>query len=227
MKSFLISSLCLITLFGASVVKADEIKVLKLIGKSFYRRGGKSIKLQRKTKLQEGDLIETSKKSFARLQYNDTIVTVAPNSYFKVTPKKNTDENTLGQLLYGHIYADFQKSDIKKRKIKTTFAAMGVRGTKLLIHVTRDEKEYRERYSGKVHSLPSLAEIKKMVDAGQGFSQVCCVEGKVDVNMNNGKSKTLVTDQIVNFKTIGKQAKTKSYRPGVLSNSVKAFGFGF
>lgn len=206
------------------------IEIVKLKGDSFYSRdGARPIKLTKQTQLKDGDILETSPKSFLRFKINQAVLTLAPNTYFKISTQMEQKEGKadLGKLIYGHLHGDFKKSKIKIRSIKTPFSSLGVRGTTILLHVSRDEKEYGKRYRGDIAPLPSLEDWNKLIRTGAGFTQICCIKGKVEAETNFGEKSSLKTGEVFAFKSNGKETKSKSYRKGVLENSSKIFGFEF
>jgi hypothetical protein len=214
--------LILMSLLFSFSVTANEIKVDLIKGDVNLIRDDKTQKLEKNFSLKTGDIIQTTKKSFVRISLHKSIITIAPNSYYQVSSKQQESESSIGTLLYGHVHAAFEKDPKLKRIIKTQTAALGIRGTKILLHVARDKKEYWERYKGKVHSLPKLDRLPK-----DSYSQICCIEGLIEVKTQNGTKKNLSEGQIMTFTSSGKNLSYRKQTREILLKSSKAFGFDF
>ncbi len=203
-----------------------SIKILSVRGESQYIRENISNELNTKSLLQLGDIIKTMGKSFVKIQLHESVITIAPNSYYKVSGEVNSEEGSeLGTLLYGHLHASFKKNKDNKRVIRTPTAAMGVRGTKILLHVARDQTEYSERYKGVVHPAPTLEELNSIVNGKNAFSQVCCITGKIAVKTNGGTQKDLDAGQVLNYTSTGKNTKFIKYNTKILEATAGKFGF--
>ena len=182
--------------------------------------------LKTSTELKTGDIIKTSAKSFVKIQIHDSTITIAPNSYYKVSNEKiDDDQSDLGTLMYGHLHASFKKNEKNKRVIRTPTAAMGVRGTKILLHVARDASEYSERYKGKIHPAPSMDELTTLMNSNKAFSQVCCITGKISVKTEGGTQKLLSAGDVLNYTANGKKTKSIKYNTKILEGTAKKFGF--
>ena len=211
-------------LFSSSLFAAD-IKVLLLKGSSEFVRAGKIDKLDKGTVLKSGDLIKTSKKSFVKIKVAENIISIAPNSYFEISTKANKEEVNVGKLLYGHLQATFRKAANVKRTISTPYASMAIRGTKILLHVTRSVDEYYERAGGTVHALPDLKELKELMNSKATYSQICCIEGKIDVTTSGGKKQSLTEGQVLNYSSVGKNPELNSYSRQAVEGTARRFGF--
>lgn len=225
MKNIILLISCLFIGFN---LYAEDIQIILVKGKAKVVRSDKEMELSKKTLLKDNDLIMTANKSFVRIKLNKSVVTIAPNSYYKIaTAKMNSGDVNIGTLLYGHLHALFQKDPKLKRTIKTKSAALGIRGTTILLHVSRNQTEYRQRYKGKVHPIPTLEEVKKLNSDGSAFTQICCIEGLIEVQTNAGKKADLSEGQVMNFTAMGKNTRIKDLTRKTLLNSAKAFGFDF
>lgn len=127
MKGFI---LLFITLFTTSQLVFSQIAEVTFVRGNVTSSGAKVTKGQ---KINEGDVINTEKRSIAKLKFQDnTRLTIAPKSSMKVA-KFEKGKPGLVSLLKGKIRAEVKKGNNGKEKlfVKTPSAAMGVRGTKL------------------------------------------------------------------------------------------------
>ncbi len=203
-----------------------SMTIVSLRGECDLIRDTVTQELQKSSELKTGDIIKTSAKSFVKLQIHDSIITIAPNSYYKVSDEKTDDEQTdLGTLMYGHLHASFKKNEKNKRVIRTPTAAMGVRGTKILLHVTRDATEYRERYKGKIHPAPSMDELTALMKSNEVFSQICCITGKISVKTEGGTQQNLAAGEVLKYTSNGVKENSIKYKTKNLERTSKKFGF--
>lgn len=207
-------------------VMAQEIELASLKGKAFLVRNKAMVPLEKNTKLMDEDLIHTRRGSFVKIKVHDSTITIGPGSYYRVRSKeKDNGADSVGQLFYGHLKATFNKKPNHKRIIKTPNASMGIRGTEILLHVTRDEKEYAERYTGKVAAIPTMTEVKKILKTEDVFTQICCLEGEIATKVRGSKAISLKTGAVVNFKGKGSDMGSTQYTEGIVRQTSKLFGF--
>jgi hypothetical protein len=103
---------------------------------SIKKLDGKTIDAVKDMGINEGDIINTEKSSFVKLSFIDkSIITVGPNSSFKVTAFSKSEAGIL-TLIKGSIraqvtkdYMELEDKEKSKLFIKTETAAMGIRGT--------------------------------------------------------------------------------------------------
>lgn len=203
-----------------------SMTIVSLRGECDLIRDTVTQELQKSSELKTGDIIKTSEKSFVKLQIHESLITIAPNSYYKVSNEKSDGEQSeLGTLLYGHLHAYFKKNEKNKRVIKTPTASMGVRGTKILLHVTRDATEYRERYKGKIHPAPSMDELTALMKSKEAFSQICCITGEIAVKTSGGTQQNLAAGEVLNYTSNGVKANSIKYNTKTLEGTAKKFGF--
>lgn len=219
------SLIFVLVLFVSTSVFAS-MTIVSVRGACDFIRDATTQELKTSTELKTGDIIKTSEKSFVKLQLHESLITIAPNSYYKVSNEKSDDEQSeLGTLIYGHLHAYFKKNDKNKRVIKTPTASMGVRGTKILLHVARDASEYRERYKGKIHPAPTMDELTTLMNSDKAFSQICCITGKISVKTEGGTQKMLAAGDVLNYTATGKKTKSVKYNTKTLEGTAKRFGF--
>lgn len=220
------TSLCLF--FSSSLMAREtvQVQIIKLKGKSFVIRDKQESKLTSKSQLLVGDIIKTTKRSFVRLKVHNSILTIAPNSYLRVE-QQHEKSPSVGQLLYGHLYTKFLKGTKGVRKIKTPTAVMGVRGTTILLHVTRDRIEYQERVAGKVHDIPTFEQLLKLTENRRAYSQICCIEGKVDVETKGKKKVSLTEGQIIHYQSTGTRYNLSKYPKESIQKTADKLGLRF
>lgn len=219
----------ILSLLSSPLALSEKVSVIQVKGKVHLERaGGKSL-IQKGQHLKNKDLIITEQGSFARLSVFETIITLAPGSYYEVNTKKlGPRKVNTGKLIYGHLKAKFLNSEqYTEREISSSAASLGVRGTSILLHVTRDQKEYQERYRGMTHSIPSLEEIRKRLEDEELFTQICCIEGEVKAQTNANQEKVLSPGQVINFTGDGIGIKSFEFTPEAIQKTSEQFGLEF
>lgn len=212
-----------------------SIEILAIKGDVKLIRNEQVSDLKKDTDLKKNDLIKTELKSFLRLKYYDSTITLAPGSYFKIEnilkeKKEKRSAAYLGKLLYGHLYGKFIKSQTKKkpvRIIRMKTAALGIRGTQILLHVTRDSKEYAERMSGKDHPIPTLEELTTLENDSNLYSQICCIDGAIRVSTKKKKRVTMTEGQVINYKGMGAEVSEYQFTKEQNLNSARRLGLLF
>lgn len=210
---------------------ASQFKLLKQKGEVTVIRGEREFSLTAKTNLKKEDILATKSSSFLKFEHFDSVVTLGPNSFFKYDQRSNAKASSLGELLYGHLRTQFLKNHKKTRIIKSKTAALGVRGTTILLHVTRDAKEYYERVEGKVHPAPTLSELKSLASKKDLFSQICCIEGKISV-VTKAKEKLkrkviLKEGQVINYTGMGASFQRSTYSKRAIEGTANQLGLDF
>lgn len=100
-------------------------------GKTFVVREGKTVALNKGDSLNEGELIQTGKKSFVQIKISKQgIVNVGPESQIRISQMIDKKPRIIG-ILKGQMRATFEGKRNKSHKliVKTKSASMGVRGT--------------------------------------------------------------------------------------------------
>jgi len=139
-------SILVILLFQASLilnVSATESigRVVKLYGEiERVKFGGESKVLDKGDFLYVGDVIQSHKKSFAKiLMKDDTVFQIGPKSKFIIEEfkmKTKADRKATYKLKYGKLRSLFTvKAPKRSLTIKTPLASMGIRGTEILTDV--------------------------------------------------------------------------------------------
>ena len=208
---------------------ASPPKITKIKGRVEAYRGKLLLKLSEKTELKAGDIIRTAPKSFIKFEVNDSVITIAPASYYEIKTKKDKNGDVeVGKLLYGHLKAVFLKSEYKKRKISSSSAALGIRGTKILLHVARNASEYTSRYNGASPTkTPSLKDLQAILKNKDLFTQVCCIEGTIEVKTKGKLNRELTQGNVINFFSSGKKLQAYNYEPKTIQKTIKKLKLDF
>lgn len=128
--------------------------IVKIEGLVFKKDKNDKTFLNKKSKIYEGDIIQTKSKSFVKLVMIDqTSLNVGPNSEIELSefkmPTPQTRTNII-TLLYGVVKSHFHmKNKVDGLYVKTPTVSMGVRGTEF---ITKYMNQQTEMYliSGKV-----------------------------------------------------------------------------
>lgn len=205
-------------------------QILSLKGDVQLIRDQKVSTLKEADRLKEKDIIKTLEKSFVKISVASSIITIAPGSYYQIVEQSDDQKSLpIGQLIYGHIRAKFNKleNSQKLRSLVSPTASMGVRGTEVLFHVARDLSEYQQRSVGKFHPIPDLNELAQIMKTQNVFTQICCIEGEIIVKTKAQKSSTLAAGGVINFTATGETLKTYQYSPQVILQTAEQFGLSF
>ncbi len=219
-------------LFSISLY-CSEISIIKLKGSVHYIRNDKVSPLTKETRIENQDIIRTDDESFLRFKIHDSLITLAPKSYFQIdtsVKKAKKIQANIGNLLYCHLYGNFIKEETNKKRvriIKTKSASLGIRGTQILLHVTRDKKEYLERMSGKTHPLPTLEELTKLTKDPNLFSQICCIDGIIRAATKASKRVRLTEGQVLNYTSMGSEVKKLQFTKEQNLGSARRLGLLF
>lgn len=106
-------------------------------------RDGKTFRADKKTKINEKDLIRVGAKSLAIVKLNKKVVVkIDPNSQLLIESAKIKKQETSLLMQTGAVFVDFLNKDKKgKLMFKTRQAVMGIRGTKFFVSYGRSEKD--------------------------------------------------------------------------------------
>jgi hypothetical protein len=117
--------------------KVAIVKILR--GEVFVLTLGKTTKLQVKDWVEDGAVVKTADKSFAKLAFIDkSEINLGPNSEMKIEKFSGTDSGVI-DLVKGKIRSQVTKNHLENQKdksklfIKTPNAVMGIRGTDFMI----------------------------------------------------------------------------------------------
>ncbi len=133
MRFFILFTLLLTTLLQASI---GEIRALR--GDAVIIRSDKIIKAAVGSKIEEKDIIKSSKNSKLQIIFNDkTIISLGANSNFKIDEYLFSKTKPVARFSVGHgffksITGKIGKISHKNFKIKTKNATIGVRGTTII-----------------------------------------------------------------------------------------------
>ena len=140
MKSVLLTVITLIFALNIEASTSSSGNVIKLIGKAWKlsKNLPKPTPLRKGSSVSSGDIIQTEKKSFVKVEMTDeTILSVGPNSKLEIKHyeyQTNSIRKTIYKLQYGKL-----RSLIKKKakegdeiRVNTKAVAMGIRGTEIL-----------------------------------------------------------------------------------------------
>lgn len=190
------------------------IQAERLRGEVLLIRGKKAERVTTEMALRAGDILRTGKEGSIRIVTTQARTDVAPYSTVRVG-----GVSELG-LQYGHVrvVANKQVGSITSGRkpsfrIKTPAAVMGVRGTEFLVHVMRDEKEFSERLAGHLAEPPALKALEKLGSLPELYSQVCCLDGAVEVKPARTDKLVLKAGDITRIR--GKQGDFAPSRSGV------------
>jgi hypothetical protein len=125
---------------GLAFGQAKKVAVVKIIrGEVSVLTLGKTTKLQIKDWVEDGAVVKTADKSFAKLVFIDkSEINVGPNSEMKIEKFSGTDSGVI-DLVKGKIRSQVTKDYLQDQKdksklfIKTPNAVMGIRGTDFMI----------------------------------------------------------------------------------------------
>lgn len=196
---------------------SSEIDILTVRGNVQFIREKVVNNVTKETKFIDNDIIKTEKNSFLRFKIYDSILTLSPHSYYQISTKTKKVKKiraNIGSLIYGHLLGTFSKeenSNNRVRIIKTTTASMGIRGTQILLHVTRNKNEYYERLRGIEHPMPTLEEITKLKSDPELFSQICCIEGIIRAATNSSQRVKMTEGQVINYNSMGSKINQYKY----------------
>lgn len=169
MKTTLSSLILFALLFTQSLWAKNVGRVTKLRGQVFRTNVDSEVvrkPLSLGEWIEEGDIIESEKKSFVKiLMKDDTIFSIGPASKFafeQFKMKTKNERTAIYNLITGKLRSVFTKKAPRKTlTIKTPSAAMGVRGTEIVSDVYR---------------------VK-----GQVRTDIALLHGKLEVTTKNGK----------------------------------------
>ncbi len=131
-----------VLLFLVSALKASIGEVTALRGEADIFRKNEHIQAKVGTKLEEGDTIQTSKKSKIQIMFNDkTIISLGQKSEFKIDEylfdkNKPVAKFSIGKGFFKSVTGKIGKIAPNKFKIKTANATIGIRGTTIIAEVT-------------------------------------------------------------------------------------------
>ncbi len=122
-----------ITLFRGEVIKVSK--------------NGKEEKTQVGTRFFQNDMIKTKDKSFAKIKVvDDTVISLGPNSELNFSQFEfvdKTDRKAVYSFIKGQLRGHFKnKAEEGDLTIKTKSAAMGIRGTEILLNY--QEKDFKQ-----------------------------------------------------------------------------------
>jgi hypothetical protein len=123
--------LFVISVLFCSSLFAFDATVKRAKGQAFVVRESKNIALKKGDKLNEGEVVQTGKKSFVQIRITDKgFVNVGPESEITISQMADNKPRIIG-ILKGQIRATFKDKKTKDHKllVKTKSASMGVRGT--------------------------------------------------------------------------------------------------
>lgn len=225
MKNYIIT---LLFIFVSNITLASEFEIQNIKGKVELLRGKIVATITKETELKDGDIIKTNKASFLKFKVNDSVITIAPYSYYTLSNKKDKKgDHDVGKLLFGNIQAHFLKSMKGNRKISSTTAALGIRGTKILLHVARSASEYTTLYNGGDIKQPNLKELRKLISSNQLFTQVCCVYGDVNAQTKSGKTQKMQKGDIINFFSTGSKLQSFKDQSAAINSSIQKLKLDF
>lgn len=156
MKALILSA----TLFLSLSASAFTAKVKRAKGHTFVVRDKKSVPLKKGDALNEGEVVQTGKKSFVQIKITDQgVVNVGPESQITINQLEDQKPRIIG-ILKGQIRATFDGKKTKDHKliVKTKSASMGVRGT-----------DFHVIYNGK-NNITSTISYEGEVELSSKFS---------------------------------------------------------
>jgi len=147
--------LLLVMSFGISAKNIASVKLVR--GKVFVISSDNTKKqLKKNDWLNEGDTVQTLKRSFARLNFiDDSKVNVGPESQVKIERFKDDKPGVLS-VVTGKIRAEISKDYLKMKKnksklfVKSNAAVMGIRGTDFLFSKDSDDSTTAVLFEGSV-----------------------------------------------------------------------------
>ena len=156
-------SLLSVTAFSQSESTA---LVIKLRGNVSYKIDGKVKKLKKGSKIPQGAIVTSSKKSFAIIKMVDeTKLTLGPDSSIEIQELSKKNKPGIISLLKGQLRSKVKPDKVKKGNklfIKANMAALGVRGTETVITFNPKNNSFTTGgLTGKVLIVP-LKESQKL-----------------------------------------------------------------
>lgn len=164
-------------------------KVILLKGTAKALGKGAPRALNKGDKIYPDESIQTSEKSFAKVEMVDTsVVTAGPDTTLAFEGwkyKTKSDREVTLNLIKGKLRSHFKVKANKEDslKIKVGHVAMGVRGTRILAnHYTRDDKvtvSHVATLSGKTNVYDKKADMEKKQKAGDQYISFLKPDGSI------------------------------------------------
>ncbi len=176
--------------------QAVPVKIANIKGKVLYYRAQTMSILTERSELKNDDLVMT-KNGHVSLQFEDTTISLAPHSLFRVMNLKNKERYQFGEFLMGEYSSVTRKKLVDKRRLEVLLpkAKVHVVGTRFIIQIASNVEQLMERQKGEAMEapieLPRLELIPSAVSSPDLVTQVTCFEGKVFVETDSGQKKQL------------------------------------
>jgi hypothetical protein len=192
---------------GVAAAAEPSLLAERIRGEVLLIRSGNAQRLVSETPLRKGDVVRTGREGSVRVVTPLAKTDLAPFTTVTV------GDPTFLTLRYGHLrtIAIPAKKPGKRAsfQIRTPTSVMGVRGTEFLAHVTRDEKEFGERLAGHLTEPPALAELPKLGSLPGLYSQVCCLDGRIELKPSRSDVVVLHAGDIARIRaSVGEFAPT-------------------
>lgn len=182
----------ILTLSNALLAQALPVKIEKVKGKVLYYRDRAMSQLTERSKLQHNDLIMTQ-EGRVTLEFEDTSITLSPQSLFRISNTKNTERYEFGEFYMGELLAQTREKLVDKRKLEILLAKAKVQvlGTKYIVQIASNVEMLMARQEGKFDAIPRLELIPEAVSSSDLVTQVTCIEGKVALIPDEGEKQEL------------------------------------
>jgi len=195
---YLIKTVLIIFILGATLFARDIATVTALNGKAFIKRGGTQTQLSLGDKLQESDTILTSDKTKVQIIFKDeTIITLGKNSDFSISEYLFEDDKeviasfTMLKGAMRTITGKIGKIAPDKFSVTTKTTTIGIRGTNFTVVVGEDGSHNVFCTFGAISV--QVKGVAKTFVVRQGFYSHITADGKVEV-------KEFTPEQLKNMK---------------------------
>ncbi len=190
MKNYLCAIFLCFPLISFS--QAIPVEIKKISGKVLYYRARAFSVLTEKSQLKADDLVMT-KDGRVTMKFEDTTISLAPHSLFKILNLKNKERHQFGEFLMGEYSSVTRNKLVDRKRLEVILpkAKVHVVGTRYVVQIAMNVEKLLERQKGEFAELPRLELIPDAVSNPDLVTQVTCYEGKVHVTTDSGQNKVL------------------------------------
>lgn len=206
--------------------QALPIKILHLKGKVLYYRDRTMSVLTERTELKSDDMIMT-KDGRVSLEFEETTLSFAPHSLFRVMNLKNSERHQFGEFLIGEFYSTTRDKLVDRRRLEVTLpkAKVHVIGTRYIVQISPSVEKLLERQEGKYEELPRLELIPETVSSNDLVTQVTCLEGKVSISTDSKQSQELEANESALYSGSGANLRVSMKDQSELTTLFQSLGF--
>lgn len=214
-------------LFCSSLfAQALPIKIKSLKGKVMYYRDRTMSVLTERTVLKSDDLIMT-KDGRVSLEFEETTLSFAPHSLFRIMNLKNSERHHFGEFLIGEFYSQTRDKLVDRRRLEVTLpkAKVHVIGTRYIVQISPSVEKLLERQEGKYEELPRLELIPETVSSNDLVTQVTCLEGKVAITTDSKQNQEIEVNESALYSGTGANLRVVMKDQTELLSLFQSLGF--